>query len=328
MFSPQEDKVSEEAYIHLSQEEREKYDSWFAPKMQKYFTPPTLPFYHYTTGTNLIEIIRSGELWATQLACLNDASEFQYQIQMFKNLVENKLSDEKLAPERDLLHRIRHGLENTNVAIEGLFVTSFSEDGDDLNQWRAYGKGEGGYAIQFDSHFLRTCRIKTFLIGKIVYDQNEQLEFFKDTLNSILRFFTEGAYTKGASSPQWHIDKSLEKWTIDFLKYWAIHLRPITPLFKHPGFAGEKEWRLLYFLEDDGISRQRYLQRDSMMTQHVPLRIRRLEPPNLLPITGIVVGPSRHKDISKTSVGSLLRTHNYPFKDIPITDTAIPYRSV
>lgn len=64
------------------------------------------------------------------------------------------------------------------------------------------------------------------------------------------------------------------------------------------------------------------------MTQHVPLRLMISDGNPRLPITGIVVGPCRHKEISRISVGDLLRTYGYSDKDVPVSMTAIPYRMV
>jgi hypothetical protein len=95
---------------------------------------------------------------------------------------------------------------------------------------------------------------------------------------------------------------------------------------KHPRFSGEREWRLVYHLQDEAISRKRYLQRSSMMTQHVPLRLMMGDDGHpCLPVTGIIVGPSRHKEISKISVNDLMRTYGYSAR---ASLTTIPYRAV
>jgi hypothetical protein len=70
------------------------------------------------------------------------------------------------------------------------------------------------------------------------------------------------------------------------------------------------------------------LQRSSMMTQHVPLQLMMLDEEPCLPLKGIVVGPSRHKEVSRISVADLLRTHGYSTQDVPVTTTSIPYRTV
>jgi hypothetical protein len=100
------------------------------------------------------------------------------------------------------------------------------------------------------------------------------------------------------------------------------------PLIKHPKFSAEREWRLVYHFQDEAIPRMHYLQRNSMMTKHVPLRLMLRDGKPRLPLKGIVVGPCRHKDVSQISVGDLLRTHGYPVEQVPVTTTKIPYQVV
>ena len=50
-----------------------------------------------------------------------------------------------------LLQTIITELKRPLRGVLGWFVACFTEDGDDLSQWRGYGGGEGGYLIEFDS---------------------------------------------------------------------------------------------------------------------------------------------------------------------------------
>jgi len=100
------------------------------------------------------------------------------------------------------------------------------------------------------------------------------------------------------------------------------------PLIEHPTFSAEREWRLVYHFQDEAIPRMRYLQRSSMMTKHLPLRLIMQDGKPRLPLTGIVVGPCRHKDISRISVGDLLRTYGYSVDQVQISTTKIPYQFV
>jgi hypothetical protein len=97
-------------------------------------------------------------------------------------------------------------------------------------------------------------------------------------------------------------------------------------LTKHPKFSSEREWRLVYPFSDEAVSRMRYLQRNSMMTKHVPLQLMMHDGSPRLPLTGVVVGPCRHKQISRISVGDLLKTNGY--KDAHVSITDVPYQTV
>ena len=67
-----------------------------------------------------------------------------------------------------------------------------------------------------------------------------------------------------------------------------------------------------------------------MMTRHVPLRLSvGSNGKPRLPVCGVTVGSCRHKEVSKISVGDLLKKHGYdPDSEVPISLTDIPYRTV
>lgn len=181
-------------------------------------------------------------------------------------------------------------------------------------------RGEGGYAIQFDSQYLRQIPDGVTILGKVEYNETKQNVFLDDVMAHTIRFFLDGVKKKRASN--------IEDWASEFLSYWASLVIMFAPYLKHPRFSGEREWRLVYHLQDEAIPRMRYLQRSSMMTQHVPLRLMVRDGHPRLPLTGIVVGPCRHKEISKISVADLLRTYGYSDKDVPVCVTTIPYRMI
>lgn len=318
MFVQQPDTATEPQYKYISAEDLEAYGRWYAPHVAAFNPIPSGPLYHYTTGNSVIDIIRSGELWATQVACLNDSSELLYPIKLLHDKVDI-MSKSPISLEIGfLLKEIEDSLSATAIDTEGRFLACFSEDGDDLSQWRAYGGGEGGYAIGFDSLHLRHHQPSPIILGKVEYRIKQQSDFLDNLLENCIKFFFDGVRKKRAPS--------VEEWTSEFLPYFAGLAIMFASFIKHPKFAGEREWRLVYHLQDEAIPRKRYLQRSSMMTQHVPLRLKmRGNGQPCLPLTSIVVGPSRHKEISKISVNDLLRTHGYP-PSARLTE--IPYRAV
>ena len=101
-------------------------------------TPPPI-LYHYTTQQGLLGIISDKEIWASHTQYLNDVREFRHALDLVKEEISamkseaatNELSRKCLtAMEESVLS----GLESINVC-----VCSFSERGDVLSQWRAYG---------------------------------------------------------------------------------------------------------------------------------------------------------------------------------------------
>jgi len=88
MFVQQPDTATEPEYKYITAEDFAAYARWCAPHVAAFNPIPTCPLYHYTTGNGLIDIIKSGELWCTQVACLNDSSEILYPINLLRSKVD------------------------------------------------------------------------------------------------------------------------------------------------------------------------------------------------------------------------------------------------
>src|SRR5215813_10915885 len=96
--------------------------------------------YHYTTQAGLLGIMRTKEIWASHTQYLNDLREFRHAMQLVREQLSEMNRPGSYEPaEQRLLTEMQdriEGLESINVC-----VCSFSENGDALSQWRAYGGG-------------------------------------------------------------------------------------------------------------------------------------------------------------------------------------------
>src|SRR5207302_7163681 len=100
------------------------------------------------SGQSLVSIIESGEIWATQVSCLNDESELRYAVRLLRQALHDRRAAATPTPDEEYLYdRIEAELSVDTTASSEWFVACFSQVDDDLSQWRAYGGGEGGYAI-------------------------------------------------------------------------------------------------------------------------------------------------------------------------------------
>jgi hypothetical protein len=121
-------------------------------------SPPEI-LYHYTSQAGLLGIIESKCIWATEIRYLNDASEFQYFLDLVRE-VRAEFIDEAnepligYSPEQNI---ISDGIStlmsittlfNTQVKFP-YFVVSFTAQGDLLSQWRAYARDDIGFSIGF-----------------------------------------------------------------------------------------------------------------------------------------------------------------------------------
>jgi hypothetical protein len=317
MFSTNDNPIPP-VFKYVLNEDQDAYGRWGGLYIEKFFPVHPPPLYHYTSGNGLIEIIKSGELWSTQVNCLNDASEFLYTMARLQERAKTLLASPQPDDIKFLLETIITELKRPVRGALGWFVACFTEDGDDLSQWRGYGGGEGGYSIEFDSIHLRgMSHQQQVFLGKIEYDEVKQNAFFDDLLKQTISFFLDGIEKQRAPTR--------EDWANDFLACWSWHVALFAPMIKHPKFKEEREWRLLYPFNDEAIPRMRYLQRSSMLTKHVPIRLMMQDEKPRLPLKSVIVGPCRHVDISKISVGDLLRTYEYA---VSVFATKIPYQAI
>src|ERR1035438_1214814 len=125
--------------------------------------------YHYTTQYGLLGILKHKCIWATHIRYLNDTSEGNIVSQV---IFEEFSSRYNTAPLFQMLGmataKPAGAVESVDedalgqgttmaswVTSQNVFVSSFSENGDSLSQWRAYSERSGGYSIGFRPEYLR-----------------------------------------------------------------------------------------------------------------------------------------------------------------------------
>src|SRR5271166_1213817 len=193
-----------QATQYLSPADEAEIANFLTHYAKRFFLIPDSPLYHYTTGENFIKIIQSGELWATQAACLNDATELIYAVEQLKQRVNAKMDAPHNKIIDPILTRLGEALSDPSAETSPVFVACFSERRDDLSQWRAYSGGEGGYAIQFEPMKLREAGFlpmpddttqPQILLVRVEYDPSNHATMFDDILVWTEKFFLglEGA---------------------------------------------------------------------------------------------------------------------------------------
>jgi Protein of unknown function (DUF2971) len=282
--------------------------------------------WHYTTGDALLSIVESGALYATQVSCLNDSTEVLYGEKLLRDaFIDIQTQNTKSREEAFILERIIKNIAEepttpTNIPSP-FFVTCFSKEKDDLSQWRAYSGGENGYAIAFlaGAFFNRGS-----LVVRVNYEKDQHKEVAKKVANATLQFFKEGIDARPASG----IDNTalMEAWANEFLATWQALISRLAPMVKDPAFRGENEYRIVHELQGHEFSKLRLRQKQTLMSRHLPLVF---PPPNsatqsdMLPIMEVMVGPGRHKEISRVSVDTALRQKGYT---VPVTMSSIPFQ--
>ncbi len=270
------------------------------------YLPDTM-LWHYTNGSALISILDSMTIYSTQISCLNDATELKYGSTLFHDALRKlraETSNDEMA-EGLLDGAISYFREDPNYQAASFhFVACFSEEKDDLSQWRAYGSGENGYAIGFRAANL--LEIPNSMLVRVNYDADLQRELAMKVATEMVRFCKDGVRKYAPSD--------LIQFGQEFLEAWEKQIVMIAPMVKNPGFFKEKEYRITKGFAAADLGGLRFIQMNTMMSRHLPLRppMRIPSDPYRLPIVEVMVGPCRRPQISRTSVDTLLRQKGYP----------------
>ena len=277
--------------------------------------------YHYTTTAGLIGILTSGNIWLTNAGFLNDSEELTYgagkaaaQLRSRADKARSSLGDRDMNNYvADALEGIAHSIESINDPGTGRFefpyVASFSEERDDLSQWRGYASG--GYCVAFHRKSLQTYLVPAddeavlgvgqniSTLEKIFYGEEGE-QHLQDQIFTVVRALYERGYP--AAPPG--VD------TYFMVKQAMI---PALVLTKHPAFRAENEWRI--HVVDAGPVKFR----DS--TQGPVPYIEVKFAPNA--IAEIMVGPGDNINRRVRAAEELLLQNGHI--SVPVTSSTAPY---
>ncbi len=262
-----------------------------------YSKKPTKPLYHYTSLKGMMGIASSGELWASEIRCVNDASELGH----FGGLLNAILSDhiEMRDPGVEIALQFQRWLKDRFNDGPLLFVGSLTENGNLLSQWRGYCPPGQGVSLGFEPHSLNTFVAENqFRVGQCIYDRAEQ----KKLAGRVIRAVVREAEAAGPDSEfVRHPSQSFEG---TFFKLEENLLR-IAALVKHTAFQEEVEWRIVSTSHSNYVASPiRYREGTSMLIPYIGVPI---------PIKGAggslhsaYVGPTPTPNLSIRSVSRFL----------------------
>jgi len=259
--------------------------------------------YHYTELNGFFGIFNTKSLKASNAYFLNDSSEVEYGLKISKKYLE------------EFYHSIKD--DQIKAALKGfydnyseyflccnLFLVSFSENGDLLSQWRGYTTNEG-ISLGFDKEILK--RLHNVYLKKVIYEEELQKQiiiFLFDILNNIVE----------------QSEKNIEIFRLYF-KLWITEFMKILLTFKDNNFFEEKEWRLIYYIDDINENNKNISFRIKNNYLLPYIEIENLDIDKL--IRQIIFGPSTDNSIFRKSIKYYLNINNYRKK---IINSKIPFR--
>ena len=205
-------------------------DRRYLPTVSKLLssTPPK-KLYHYTNSQGILGIMKSKTIWATEVRFLNDSKEMEQAKEYVQlhasNLRTNQQSAQFSSDEKELLQLLEDGAKELRLFV---CVVSFSEEGDQLSQWRACTKGEDGCSLGVSSGLLSKCAKNSgFLFGPCIYDHKDSYIMAGEIVMNLVR-----TYRESERSPEEKERLKLQV-GIDITRYGAF--------LKHSTFSEEKE---------------------------------------------------------------------------------------
>ena len=271
--------------------------------------------WHYTNGEGFLGILQSSTLFATQVAALNDSKETEYATDLFKQAVKQVIAEKSddadaVAFLNAVLEFVKEEPENPTRGISKFFVTCFSADGDDVNQWAKYAKGNG-YAIGFFPAGLK--REPTSTLYRVVYDRTKQEHAARAIAEATLRFYREGLNEERMKDP--------DLWAREFFEAWDEWVYKLAPLAKDPKWKAESEYRIVHELKVAEFPHVRFSQKKTMLSRYLvldfPCWVKRRA--SLLPIAKVMIGPGNHPAF--TRVGAKLLLEQMGYSDLPVEIT-------
>jgi hypothetical protein len=287
-------------------------------------SPPSV-LYHYTSASALLSIVQSGHIWASHIRFLNDTSEAEWMWQgafnRMKARKQSATSPDEIASLSQLIELMGRRVPSTD------FVASFSENSDDLSQWRAYCAVGAGFSIGFASAALQTQWIcdplggePSFVGGalkKITYlSEDDPLDFDKQLDMALTQIAPIMHGKEGFHGPM----------TRD--QFFVAWLSGMASAYKHASFRDEREWRLIMSKPHKPMPGQRFRAGKSSIVPYVEVELNRdyksQHAANYM-IERVVVGPTPDSTLSIQALKNLFLSQGHP--EVEIVPSKIPFRN-
>jgi Protein of unknown function (DUF2971) len=295
------------------------------------FAAPPEPelLWHYTDWKGLQGICENGQLWPSRIGYLNDTQEFRQAFDVFKLAA--------LGPSEARKSGGQKGFEaflNANAPTEGqqALVTSFSEEGDALGQWRGYGSTLS-FSIGFSLPRLRVALDKAFPRSGVATYRLDRCEYDPDQQRAMLQHLIQRASNEqlvdrfqAISQFQPPPDEATDRLqtqaeTSAYQDTYVLSgdIGLLSPFMKHPKFREEDEWRLVVHAWQ---GKTKYRTKHSMPVPYAEIDIG--QGANS-PIDQIIVGPCPHSKEACAAASLLANDCKIPITKVE--PSQVPYRN-
>ena len=287
-------------------------------------------FFHYTTASGLQGILNDRAFWATDANYLNDFLEIQQGVAYAREWLEihraslTKSHGERVVNALDINMRTQPGHQSG----QRMFVCSFSEDGDSLSQWRAYGGGEG-YGIGIHGSLLRRKAGRLGLaFERCVYDHDSLDNPVVKFLDGLLQagFFARFAEAEGPD-PRSHLLECL-----------CNGVMRNSIILKGKAFAEEREWRLFpgptfgashTFLGEFRIRNHVFVPftKFPLFPDSDEESYLRISDDSRMSVLQLMIGPTNYKELAHDGLSRMLWQLQYKYEFLGPSHSSASYRN-
>ena len=272
--------------------------------------PPDF-LYHYTSASGLCGIIRSDIIWASKIQHLNDSTELLLALEIFERLLREEANKHLLPFTKTVIQYVIESLKwmkSVNIC-----VCSFSENADQLSQWRGYCPHEGGYSLGIPGqHLIDSFAPEKFTLVPCAYDSATQNDLVQDALDIALPELLK--------IPVLDHDK-MQLAAEPIVHNLHLMLMEIAPFIKNERFSEEGEWRAVSAPIDVDHPNVAVRAQGNLLRPYyeLPLNLKKTN-------FQIMIGPCRYPDLAVDSCSVL--TINRGLGSCVYLRSEIPFRVV
>jgi hypothetical protein len=258
-----------------------------------------------------VGILESGSLWATNSRFLNDPTEIEYAIGLFRHVGLDEI-DTRPAPRSFHAEAVRGWIANFLDYYQEdakVYVACFCENGDLLSQWRGYGAAGGGYSLGFAAEHVPKLAVTLstppeFIMRRVIYDATDQ--------EALIREHVRAECESGRGGE-------------DFGRFFSESLN----CFKDAAYHEEREWRAIQFGRAGGkdIRTSHFRVVNGRIIDYTKIDFRASEGTykGKLPICTVRYGPTLDPKRTERSLKILLGAHGYDPSLVEIKSSAVPF---
>jgi len=281
---------------------------------------PKLPdvVFHYTDAAGLLGILEKTNLWLTHFRFFSDSSEIVYVKEVVKKGAAALRDKVASTPLSDALFTEVMRWQDTPWDELPLFsfdayLCCFSETGDLLSQWRAYGSDGEGFSLGLDPSKAKDWSTKfpvvpdgSLRLLKVDYSEESQLKLVNAALSSVFLPLIEIGTQESDSTTLELLARQAAMTFHEFVLQLSLFM-------KNPGFVEEREWRVVCaFRPEDGSPPQiRFRATPRGLVPYVEVECEDKASPGFLPLRKVVVGPAHSPAAACRSIELLLGSRGY-----------------